>query len=125
MTTLVPTPLCTPDAAPGAQDAALRRNLTSSVNQRVANSSAPLGLFEAQFLGTVPVEQNTGQSVCNDASESLLVRYIYIVWNPDVLPSPLARLVSVAILRLLALPAEQAHASDGGHQRQPRGHQGG
>lgn len=57
------------------QDAALRRNLTTSVNQqRGHNPAAPLGLFEAQFLGTVPVEQNTGQEVCDSAAESLLVR---------------------------------------------------
>lgn len=61
------------DATPEAQEAALRRNLTASASQRLPNSSAPLGLFEAQYLGTVPVEQNTGQNVCNDASESLLV----------------------------------------------------
>ena len=40
---------------------------------QAARTKGPLGLFEAKYLGSVPVESNGGQVTCDAAAESLLV----------------------------------------------------
>jgi hypothetical protein len=66
-------------AQPTQSSAAFARHLTNSAlaknsGKATTATSGPLGLFEAQYLGGVPVESNKGQESCEMASESLLVR---------------------------------------------------